>query len=240
MKIRLLAFATASDALGSEEREIEVDEGFTVGDLQGWLGERYPDLAPLWPKLAIAVDGEVCSRQRRLSEGCEVALLPPVSGGSGGSGDAMRAALVEAPIDAAALTASVSGARRGAVVLFLGTVRDHHQGRAVLGIEYSGYRPMALERLQRIIDELEGQDCELRLAITHRLGELAPGEASVAIAAASPHRAAAYAASRTALERLKAEVPVWKRERYADGERRWREEESLVDESLVTAPSPPG
>ncbi len=97
MKVRLLAFATASDALGTEEREIEVAEGFTVEDLQGWLGERYPDLAPLWPRLAIAVDGEICSRQRVLTEGCEVALLPPVSGGSGrpgGTGGTTRAALV--------------------------------------------------------------------------------------------------------------------------------------------------
>lgn len=238
MKIRLLAFATASDALGSEEREVEVAEGFTVEDLQGWLGEQYPALAPLWPKLAVAVDGEVCSRQRVLTEGCEVALLPPVSGGCEPSGETEppRAALVNEPIDVAALTASVSGPGRGAVVLFLGTVRDHHGGRSVLAIDYSGYRPMALERLQRIVDELEAENGkELRVAITHRLGELKPSEASVAIAAASPHRAAAYAASRVALERLKAEVPVWKHEQYADGERRWREEESLLTTTRQSA-----
>ncbi len=237
MKIRLLAFATASDALGTEEREVEVAEGFTVEDLQRWLGEQYPALAPLWPKLAIAVDGEICSRQRVLTEGCEVALLPPVSGGCEPSCDTEppRAALVDEPIDVAALTATASGPGRGAVVLFLGTVRDHHGGRSVLAIDYSGYRPMALGRLQRIVDELEAEDNELRVAITHRLGKLKPGEASVAIAAASPHRAAAYAASRVALERLKAEVPVWKHELYADGERRWREEESLLTTTRQSA-----
>jgi len=82
--------------------------------------------------------------------------------------------------------------------------------------------------LQQIISELEASEPGLRVAIVHRLGEIPVGEASVAIAVSSPHRDAAYAASRTALERLKQEVPIWKREHYADGESVWREEESLV------------
>jgi molybdopterin synthase catalytic subunit len=86
---------------------------------------------------------------------------------------------------------------------------------------------MAEERLSRIVAEIEAAHDGLALAIVHRLGEVPAGEASVAIAAASPHRAAAYAASREALERLKREVPIWKREHYAGGGVRWREEEAL-------------
>lgn len=135
--------------------------------------------------------------------------------------------LTEAPIDPAALVAAVSSPRRGAVVLFLGTARDHHRGRAVTRLAYEAYRPMAEERLARIVDELSDTAAEVVVAIVHRLGVVPAGEASVAIAAASPHRAAAYEASRRALERLKKEVPIWKREHYADGAAAWREEEPL-------------
>lgn len=139
----------------------------------------------------------------------------------------MSARLTEAPIDSAALVREVQTPGYGAVVLFLGTVRDAHGGRAVRGIHYSGYRVMAESALAGIEADLERQH-GARVRVAHRLGEMAVGEASVAIATAAPHRAAAYAASRAALERLKAEVPIWKRELYADGGEAWREEESLV------------
>ncbi len=135
--------------------------------------------------------------------------------------------LTDDPIDVAAVERAVAGAGRGAVLLFLGTVRDHHRGRAVDRLTYSAYRPMAEQVLERIAAELETQAERLKVAIVHRLGEVPVGEASVVIAAASPHRAAAYEASREALERLKREVPIWKREHYADGEAVWREEEPL-------------
>jgi len=107
-------------------------------------------------------------------------------------------------------------------------VRDHHAGRPVAKLTYSAYRPMALAGLRRIVTDLEASGPGLRAAIVHRLGEVPVGEASVVIAISSPHRAAAYEASRTALERLKAEIPIWKREHYADGEAAWREEEPLA------------
>ncbi|MEO8502816.1 MAG: molybdenum cofactor biosynthesis protein MoaE [Acidobacteriota bacterium] len=135
--------------------------------------------------------------------------------------------LTEAPIDTAALLAKVQSPGAGAVVLFLGNVRDSHAGRAVRGIHYSGYRSMAERSLLEIERALAREHGAL-VRIVHRLGDIAVGESSVAIATAAPHRAAAYAANRSALERLKSEVPVWKRELYADGGEAWREEESLV------------
>src|SRR5215210_6293701 len=225
MKIRLLAFATAADALGTIETELDIPEGSRVADLRERLDRDHPGLAPLWPHLAVAIDGRVVSSDALLKDGAEVALLPPVSGGAG---EPLQAELVDGPIDTGRVVAAVSGPGRGAVVVFLGTVRDHHAGRPVAKLTYSAYRSMAQEGLRRIVADLEASAPGMRAAIVHRLCEVPVGEASVVIAASSPHRAAAYEASRTALERLKAEVPIWKREHYADGEAAWREEEPLV------------
>ena len=224
MRIRLLAFASAGDALGVTELEMEMPDGSRVVDLRGRLDREYPKLGPLWPRLALAVDGRIVSEDAPLVDGAEVALLPPVSGGS----EDPQADLVDGPLDTGRSVAAVSGPGRGAVVVFLGTVRDSHAGRPVEKLTYSAYRPMALEGLRKIVADLEAGQSGLRAAIVHRLGEVPVGEASVVIAVGSPHRAAAYEASRTALERLKAEIPIWKREHYADGEAAWREEESLV------------
>jgi molybdopterin synthase catalytic subunit len=225
MKIRLLAFATAADALGTGERELEIPDGSRISDLRARLDREHPALVPLWPRMAIAMDGRIVPPDTYIEEGAEVALLPPVSGGAG---EPLRAELTDEPIDTVRVEAAVAGPSRGAVVLFLGTVRDHHAGRPVAKLTYSAYRPMALEGLRRIATDLEAAHEDLRAAIVHRLGEVPVGEPSVVIAIGSPHRAAAYDASRTALERLKAEVPIWKREHYADGEAAWREEEPLV------------
>lgn len=134
--------------------------------------------------------------------------------------------LVATPLDLGRLTAEVAEPACGAVVVFLGTVRDHHEGRPVRGIVYSAYPAMAealLDRIERELGSLHGA----RVRIEHRLGELGVGEASIGIAVSAPHRAAAYEASRRALERVKTEVPIWKRELYRDGGEAWLEVEPL-------------
>jgi len=221
MRIRLLAFASAGDALGATEMELELPEGSRITDLRLRLERDRPALIPLWSRLAVAVDGRIASSDEPLSHGIEVALLPPVSGGSG------RAALVDGPLEVDRIVKSIEDPGCGAVVVFLGTVRNHHAGRRVEKLTYSAYRRMAEEALLRIVADLEASAPGLRAAIVHRLGEVPVGEPSVVIAVASAHRAAAYDASRTALERLKAEVPIWKREHYAEGDAAWREEEPL-------------
>jgi molybdopterin synthase catalytic subunit len=135
--------------------------------------------------------------------------------------------LVDGPLDVDRAVAAVAAPERGAVVVFLGTVRDHHAGRPVERLTYSAYRSMATDVLRRIVADLEAEHDRLRAAIVHRLGEVPVGEPSVVIAVAAPHRAAAYEASRAALERLKREAPIWKREHYAGGASGWREEEAL-------------
>ena len=140
----------------------------------------------------------------------------------------MSANLTGEPIDSQALVSQVASRSRGASVLFLGTVRDTHAGRPVVGIDYSGYESMAESTLARIERELEAEHPDLAVRFVHRLGALVAGEASIAIAAASPRRDAAFDAARRALERVKREAPIWKLERYADGSSSWREEEPLA------------
>jgi molybdopterin synthase catalytic subunit len=112
----------------------------------------------------------------------------------------------------------VSAAECGAVATFVGLVRDHNAGRRVLSLEYECYEPLALKAFRRIADEVSGHWPTARLAIEHRVGPLRVGEASVVIAAGSPHRAEAFSACRYAIERIKQIAPIWKREHFEGGD----------------------
>jgi molybdopterin synthase catalytic subunit len=133
----------------------------------------------------------------------------------------MRTAIVRRPIDPQALVAEVQRAANGATILFLGTVRELNEGRAVSGIEYSAYESMASRELQAIALEASRRYGTNDIVVEHRIGQLALGEVSVAIAVAHPHRADVYEASRFVIEELKHRVPIWKREEYVDGTREW-------------------
>jgi molybdopterin synthase catalytic subunit len=124
-------------------------------------------------------------------------------------------------IDPLALLRSVGRPANGAVLLFLGVVREVNDGRSVTGIEYSAYESMAEAELASIAREAAERFGTSDIAIEHRLGDLALEEASVGIAVAHPHRGVAYDASRWIIEELKRRVPIWKRERYVDGTREW-------------------
>ncbi len=135
----------------------------------------------------------------------------------------IRAWLTRDPIQAEEVLDRVRAASDGAVVLFLGVVRDHNEGRDVRGIEYEAYQEMAMSVMTAIALEA-GESVETdRIAVVHRTGELEVGEVSLAIAVGSPHREEAYQASRYIIEEIKKRVPVWKKERFADGETSWVE-----------------
>jgi molybdopterin synthase catalytic subunit len=133
-----------------------------------------------------------------------------------------QVAVTSEPLDSETLVAIVDAAGDGAVVTFAGLVRDHNQGRRVQFLEYEAYEPLAVRALQRIVDEARKLWPGARLAVHHRLGRLQIGDASIVIAAASPHRADAFAACRYTIERVKQIVPIWKRE-YFDGGDVWLE-----------------
>jgi molybdopterin synthase catalytic subunit len=126
--------------------------------------------------------------------------------------------LTDDPIDPRALVESVMRHSDGAYVLFEGVVRDHHEGKAVESIFYDAYRPMAEKEIESIVREVQAQFPDVALAVVHRLGHLIVGDASIAIVAASPHRAESFAACRLVIDRIKETVPIWKKERGPDGE----------------------
>jgi molybdopterin synthase catalytic subunit len=126
--------------------------------------------------------------------------------------------LTDQPIDPRVLVESVMRRSDGAYVLFEGVVRDHHEGKAVESIFYDAYLPMAEKEIDTIVRDVQAQFPDVALAVVHRLGHLVVGDASIAIVAASPHRAESFAACRLVIDRIKETVPIWKKEHGPDGE----------------------
>jgi molybdopterin synthase catalytic subunit len=146
----------------------------------------------------------------------------------------MRTAIVDRPIDAGALLGEVAHHRNGATVLFMGTVREVNDGEAVSGLDYSAYAGMAETELATIVTEASQRWRTTDIVVEHRVGSLALGEESVAIAVAHPHRGEAYEASRYIIEELKKRLPVWKREHYLDGRSEWVENASGTANVILT------
>ncbi|MEO6778163.1 MAG: molybdenum cofactor biosynthesis protein MoaE [Gemmatimonadaceae bacterium] len=137
------------------------------------------------------------------------------------SGHAGRAALVSEPIDVEALVESVRSAAFGAVVTFMGTVRETSGGRTVSGLEYSAYTGMASQEMDAIVREAIAISPGCSLVAVHRIGDVPIGDVCVVIAAAHAHRAAAFDACRYCIDEIKKRVPIWKREQFADGASEW-------------------
>ena len=149
-----------------------------------------------------------------------------------------RTAIVTRAIDAPALIAEVASDANGATSLFLGTVRDVNDGRAVTGMEYTAYDAMASRELGRIVSEAAEKFGGVTIVVEHRVGTLALGDVSVAIAASHPHRRDALDATRFVIEELKRRVPIWKREHYTDGTREWVDPSSSIAPAARSASSP--
>ncbi len=211
------------DATGVEETVLELPEGATAEEAFAAAAARWPELGRRRRSTVIAVNQRYALPADVLREGDEVAFLPPVSGGHDGW---LRAeedpaghffALTRDPIDVEALRRRVAQPQDGAVVVFEGIVRDHSGNRRTLFLDYECYEPMAIRELSRLGREIAARHAVSRVAIVHRLGRMEIGEASVAIAVAAPHRRAAFDAAREAIDRLKKEVPIWKKEHFEDG-----------------------
>jgi molybdopterin converting factor subunit 1 len=210
VRLTVLYFAAARDAAGSSRETLDVSAPCTVGDLRRQLSERYAPLARVLPRCRMAVNEELAADGDGVPEGAEVAVIPPVAGG------APRCRVIETPLSLDEVVAAVRAPGRGAVVTFEGDVRGDTKGRKVVRLEYEAYRSMAERTLARLASEIE-REHGAAVAIAHRVGRLLPGEAAVVIACAAPHRAPAFRACEAAIERLKREVPIWKREVFEDG-----------------------
>ena len=211
MKIRLKLFASAREIVGQRELMLEVPEGTCGSGLLRLLVSDHPRLAGLVPSLKLAVNQEYADADRVLADGDEVALIPPVSGGM----DLFD--VTDIPLSLDSLVAAVGEPGSGAIASFLGIVRGVARGRQVEYLEYDAYPEMAVAEMRQIGREIRARWPVGRVAIVHRVGRLGIGEASVAIAVGSPHRAEALQACAYAIERLKQMVPIWKKEVWADG-----------------------
>jgi MoaE-MoaD fusion protein len=205
VRITVKLFAGLRERAGESERDLELDAGARVGDVWQPLG-----LGEEPEGLLYAVNKAYAPPDRRLSDGDEVALIPPVSGGE------LR--LTENPIDVGAVIAEVADDQAGAVATFLGTTRMRSRGRTVLYLEYEAYEGMAEKVMEEIAATLRERYELCRIAITHRIGRVGIGETSVAIAVSAPHREHALAACKEAIDTLKVDVPLWKKEVYEGGE----------------------
>jgi molybdopterin synthase catalytic subunit len=209
VRVTVRLFAALRERAGTPRRELELPPGATAGDVFAALG-----IGPEPHGLAYAVNREYADRTVALADGDEVAVIPPVSGGEAEP----LVLLGPEPIDLNRLIAHVAGPDAGAVATFTGTVRERAREREVLDLEYEAYPGMAEQEIARIARAALAEHGCLRAAVWHRTGVVAVGEASVAIAIGSAHRAPAFAACKQVIDTLKLTVPIWKKERYADGE----------------------
>ncbi|MGB8929843.1 MAG: molybdenum cofactor biosynthesis protein MoaE [Anaeromyxobacteraceae bacterium] len=209
MAIHVLFFALTRDVAGGTTEELEPPPA-TVGELRARLLALHPGLSRILPRCRVAVDQEFADDATALRDGAEVALIPPVSGGAG------RCRVTDGPLALSDVLAAVQGPGAGGVVTFTGVVRGETDGKRVLRLEYEAYPAMAERKLDEIAAGIERETGAL-VSIAHRVGTLLPGEAAVVIACAAAHRAPAFRACEAAIERLKHDVPIWKREVFEDG-----------------------
>jgi MoaE-MoaD fusion protein len=202
MSVHVKLFAGLRERAGWSTREVEAA---TVGDVWPELG-----LGEEPAGLLYAVNREYAERDRELSDGDEVALIPPVSGGS--------FLVTEEPLSLDAAVAEVADESAGAIATFTGTVRRQSRGREVTHLEYEAYAEMAEEVMSKLASELRERHGLCAVAIHHRVGRVEIGEASVVIAVSAAHRQAALAACKEAIDTLKETVPLWKKELYEGGE----------------------
>ena len=217
MNVSVLLFGSLREAAGAKELAVSLPEGATVAALTALLARDHAAFARLPGRVRVSVNYEVVEESRALRDGDEVAYLPPVSGGGG------RCRISERPLEPEAVAALVAGPDCGGLVSFSGAVRDRSRGRSIRHLEYEAYPGMAEAEMERICGEAAELWPGARVAIAHRVGRLAIGELAVVVCAAAPHRDAAFAAARYAIDVLKERVPIWKKEVATDGEY-WVEE----------------
>ena len=220
VQVTVRLFGSLREATGSKELAVRLPEGARLAELTGVLSREHPAFAAMAGRLRAAVNHEVVEGDLVLAEGDEVAFLPPVAGGSA---DEPRCTLSAAPLDVGRVVARVAGPDAGGIVTFIGTVRDASRGHAIRHLEYEAYPGMAEREMEKIAEAAAKQWPGARVAMAHRTGHLAIGEIAVVIAAAAKHRPEAFAACRFAIDTLKQQVPIWKKEVAVDGEY-WVEE----------------
>lgn len=222
MRVRVLFFGQLRDYVGRASDEIELPVGASLETVFTHYASQQPRLAEMASSVAMARNERFAGPSEAVEDGDEIAIMPPVSGGSDWlasvDADGVFAAVTRDPIDTRALVDRTQGNADGAVLSFEGVVRNHTGDRRTLFLDYDCYVPLAVKQLEEIGRGLMGRHPIHGIALVHRIGRLQVREASVSIVVASAHRRPAYEASLEAINEVKRKVPVWKKEHFADGE----------------------
>jgi molybdopterin converting factor subunit 1 len=224
MRVSVLFFGVLKDLVGKSSELLDLPEGSSVRDVLEHYTSQLPRLAESQASLAVAVNQQYAGAGTRLKSDDEVALLPPVSGGSSakassGPPQELRhyASIIRDPIDTQSVLDCIKQGEDGAAVVFEGIVRNQTRGRRTLYLDYEAYEEMALRQMEALAGQALKEFKIHDVALVHRLGRLEIGETSVLIVVASAHRAAAFDACRWLIDALKRTVPIWKKEYFEDG-----------------------
>lgn len=225
MRVRVLFFGILKDLAGKSADSLDLPDGASVRDVLKHYEARVPQMRESLASLAVAVNQQYARTETKLKSDDEVALLPPVSGGSAANEPSglpakrryVCALIIHDVIDTASVLARIKRGEDGAAVVFEGVVRNQTRGRRTLYLDYEAYEQMALQQMETLAEQAL-RDFKVRdVALVHRLGRLQVGETSVLIIVASAHRAAAFEACRWLIDTLKRTVPIWKKEYFDDG-----------------------
>jgi MoaE-MoaD fusion protein len=217
MQIQVLYFAVFRERLGTSAETLELEASATVADAISALAERHPPIAALRGRFRVARNQSFAADDEVLTDGDELALIPPVAGGSD-TPYAPYARVLSTELSLDRCLAAVRSGDSGGIVTFTGMVRRHNRGQTIDHLEYEAYGEMAVKEMVALIRELEAEVPGSKLAVEHRIGRLEIGDIAVVIAAAAPHRAEAFTACRAMIDRLKDRVPIWKKETGVSGE----------------------
>jgi MoaE-MoaD fusion protein len=228
MRVKVLFFGMLKDIVGSSEEQLIVSEGAQLETIFDHYAGLFPRLREMASSIVLARNHEFSPVSTNVSEGDEVAFLPPVSGGSRATerqytheiqdAGGHFFALTRQPVDTRTIITRLTQGEDGAVITFEGVVRNNTKGRRTLYLDYECYEPMAVKTLAEIGRALASEHAISRIALVHRLGRMEIGETSVAVIVTAAHRKAAFDAAFEGINRLKRLVPIWKKEYFVDGE----------------------
>ncbi|MCL6631235.1 MAG: molybdopterin converting factor subunit 1 [Alicyclobacillus herbarius] len=218
MKIRVRLFAGIAEMIQQRELTLNVPSGTSILQLRQQLMDSYPAASRDIAQAMMAVNRSYAHDATIVQDGDEVGVIPPVSGG-----ETLPSCFISPhPLDLNKAFSQLESVYHGGTVLFVGTVREWTRGRQTSHLEYEAYEEMALAQMRKIEHEVKAAHPDVWTLQWHRVGRLEPTDVAVICAASAPHRAQAFTAARTLIDRLKKEVPIWKKEFYADGEADWQ------------------
>ena len=220
IKVRL--FAALKEIIGKNQLDLQIPEGSTVKDVIAVIEETYPAVKKIIKISKYAVNMEYTETEKKLTEGDEITIIMPVSGGVYSASETnMHIEITGEKIDDAKVLDFVSDISAGSVLLFNGTVRDNDDGKPVEYLYYEAYEEMAVKEIKKLIAIAFNKYNILKVCVIHRTGKMDAGEISISIGVSSPHREDSYIASKFLIDNIKETVPVWKKEMFEEGGR-WK------------------